>query len=90
MSLSDTPESIIVRRPVKVSEDHDHDKSINSVTKELLEEVIEEATEDKENIASKAKTRWTMAYRAVRKGSDEEVFTPEKFQGKKFFVKLST
>ena len=46
---------------------------------ELLEEVIEEATEDKENFASKAKTRRTMAYRAVRKGSDEEVFTPKKF-----------
>ena len=51
---------------------------------ELLEEVIEEATEDKENVASKAKTRWTMAYRAVRKGSDEEVFTLEKFKGKNF------
>ena len=57
---------------------------------ELLEEVIEEATEDKEDVASKAKSRWTMAYRAVRKGSDEDVFTTEKFQGKNFFVKLST
>ena len=113
MSLSELPESLNVRSPVKISSifvnnncqdlkrrgsDGDGlNTTKDIVTDRLLDEVLTdlvnpkpmEDSEDKENEnggSTKARNLWTMAYRAIRKGSDDgDVFTPDKYNGKIFF-----
>ena len=110
MSLSELPESLNVRSPVKISSisvnnncqdfkrrgsDGDGlNTTKDIVTDRLLDEVLTdlvnlkpmEDSEDKENEngdCNKARNLWTMAYRAIRKGSDDgDVFTPDKYNGK--------
>ena len=99
MSLSDLPESLNIRSPVKISSisvnnntqdfkrgrgsDADGHTTTEDGTDDLVHlNVIENSGDNKNGESIKAKQRWTMAYRAVRKGSDDgDVFTPEKNNG---------
>ena len=98
MSLSDLPESLNVRSPVKISSisvnnnsqdfkrgsDADGHYTTEDGSDNLVYlNVIEKSEDTKNGDSITAKQRWTMAYRAVRKGSDDgDVFTPDKHKGK--------
>ena len=97
MSLSDLPESLNIRSPVKISSisvnnnsqdfkrgsDADGHTTVEDGTEDLVRlNVIENSGDNNSGESITAKQRWTMAYRAVRKGSDDgDVFTPDKNYG---------
>ena len=97
MSLSDLPESLNIRSPVKISSisvnnnsqdfktgsDADGRTTTEDGADDLVHlNVIENSGDNKNGDSITAKQRWTMAYRAVRKGSDDgDVFTPDKNNG---------
>ena len=94
MSLSDLPESLNIRSPVKISSisvnnnsqdfKRGSDADGHTTTEDGADDlnVIENSGDNKNGDSITAKQRWTMAYRAVRKGSDDgDVFTPDKNNG---------
>ena len=96
MSLSDLPESLNIRSPVKISSisvnnnsqdfKRGSDADGHTTTEDGADDlnVIENSGDNKNANGDSitAKQRWTMAYRAVRKGSDDgDVFTPDKNYG---------